>query len=575
MKKLAYLFFIAALVVTILPVAPTVAQSDAVVSRLETYNDNLPSGYGVLSLENFLIALAEGEDLTVLDVREPGELEERGRLDLGEEVKMVHIPMRSLGENLDLLPDLDASIVVVCQGGFRATYAMTALHILGYENAQVLKGGFGGWTDEDMPVTMDPIENTPAEAPEFDEEVFNAVNDYMSNLPEGWAAVRADGLAVELIEEPPILLDVRSQEEFDAGYIEGAEHIWIDNLMDSRDMWPEDKDANIVIYCGSSYRAGIGAVMMELMGYSNVRNLVGGIKAWVASGQPLEGAPAEAVAADDEARESGGTDPDVAAAEEFGLADVMADYVEGLPGNFNAIRAEDLAEQLEAGEDILLLDVRNVTDYTEGHIDGAINVPIEQVTANLDLLPDLEQRIVVYCGSGHRSAMIMVALNLLGYENAESLLDGQRAWLASDLPVTDELVDYEGGTAPEFDPTLFEIVDAYVSNIPQGFYAVGAQDLAVELIEGETPPVLIDVRTSGEWENGYIEGAIHLELREMMNNLEVWPEDTSANVVFYGSTTHRGAMAMTMMRLMGYDNVRSLAGGTGAWENAGQVLVTE
>jgi rhodanese-related sulfurtransferase len=83
---------------------------------------------------------------------------------------------------------------------------------------------------------------------------------------------------------------------------------------------------------------------------------------------------------------------------------------------------------------------------------------------------------------------------------------------------------------------------------------------------------LIDVRTQSEWENGFIEGAIHIPLRDLMTSQ--WP-DSDANIVVYGSTNHRGALALAIMHMMGYTNVRSLAGSTGAWEAAGLPLVTE
>ena len=51
--------------------------------------------------------------------------------------------------------------------------------------------------------------------------------------------------------------------------------------------------------------------------------------------------------------------------------------------------------------------------------------------------------------------------------------------------------------------------------------------------------------------------------------------DLTAAIVIYDNPTHRSSMAMTILRMLGYENVRVLAGAVGGWTNAGQALVTE
>lgn len=289
MRKVMFLVLLLTLSVLI----PSVLAQDAataelietlVLPRLEAYNADLPEGYGTLKVEDFVALLAE-EDVTILDVRETAEVEEFGTIE-----GAVHVPLRTLGENLALLPDLDATVVVVCKGGFRATIAMTALHVLGYENARVLVGGFDAWVGEELPVVDAPAEVEAAEIPEdIDPALLEYVAAYLADLPEGWGAIKAADLNTELIDNPPdFLLDVRSDKEWtDPGYIEGAQHLWIDEFMTRMDEWPEDRDASIVVYCGSSYRAGVAGFMLGLMGYSDVRNLSGGINAWLAAELPV------------------------------------------------------------------------------------------------------------------------------------------------------------------------------------------------------------------------------------------------------------------------------------------------
>ena len=259
--------------------------ADIVIPRLEEYNADLPEKYGTLSVDGFLEMLAENDDVIILDVRELAEIEENGAIE-----GSINVPLRSLGENLDLLPDLEADIVVICAKGARATIGMAALHILGYENAKVLVGGFGAWVGDDLPVVDEAIEVEPEEIPEdIDPLLVEHVATYLAELPQGWKLVKPVDFFEETFEtEPDMLLDVRSEGEWeDPGYIEGATHVWVDEFMSNLDTVPEDLESNIVVYCASSYRAGVVAMMLGLMEYENVRNMSGGIKGWIAADLPV------------------------------------------------------------------------------------------------------------------------------------------------------------------------------------------------------------------------------------------------------------------------------------------------
>ncbi len=542
MKK--YLVLLLALLM-LLPGVMIAAQEDVVTARVTEFASTLPQGYGVIRVDDLNVILAERTPI-LLDVREVAEYE------AGHVEGSFNVPIRTLGQNLALLPDLDAEIIVICKGGARAMLAQTSLRILGYENAFVLAGGFDAWAGAELPVTTDAFVPEAGEAPAIAPELLAAVDTFLSTLPEGYGLVSSQNLSVELVENAPILIDVRSEEEWGTGYIEGAQHIWINEFIARQDEWPEDRDANIVIYCASGYRGGIATVVMELLGYTNVRNLSGGSNAWVAAGLPLAGVPEAA---------------------EFSLETTFTSYLSGLPETFNAVRPGDLKTELDGGAELLLVDVRPADEYAEGYIEGAINIPLQELTQHLDMLPNLDAEIVIYCGSGHRSALAMTSLNLLGYTEARSLLTGVGGWTANEFPLVQTPVEYEAGTAPEFDTELFAAVDSFITQIPAGYYVVRSADLNVEL--ADNPPTLIDVRTEGEWTAGYIEGAVHIPLADFMARLGDLPQDKATAIVVYDNPTHRSSMALVMMRMLGYENVRALGGGTGAWTSAELPLVTE
>jgi len=388
--------------------------------------------------------------------------------------------------------------------------------------------------------------------------VVAALETYNANLPAGYGNVSVADLSVEMIEKPNlVLLDVRQPEEYAEAHIPGAFNIPLRELAQNLDKLP-DLDAEIVVYCGSAFRSTMAMTSLQILGYTNVRNMAGGFGAWSTAGLPFEGgAPAPA---------------EDAAVAEFDPVALWTDYLAGLPASFNAVRVDDAAALVEANPDLLIVDVRTVDEYAEGHIAGAINIPLTEVTDHLDMLPNLDEPILVVCGSGHRSAMAMAALNLLGYDGATSMFAGMNAWTGAGYEVTTEPTEAEAGAAPEVDPAVFEMVDAYMKAIPAGFYTIKADDLNLALIEN--PPALIDVRTNSEVEQGIIGGATHIELREFMNRMSDWPEDKTQPVVVY-ALGHRSAIAMMAMQMLGYEDVRSLAGGVNAWTTAGYPLVTE
>ena len=426
--------------------------------------------------------------------------------------------------------------------------AAASLEILGYENVKVLKGGYDGWVAAELPTTTDAVVPAVGVAPEFDSAIMAAVDSYLTNLPDGYGLVSASNLMADIARSAPILIDVRSDDEWATGYIAGAQHLWIDHFVNHLADLPADKAAPIVVYCQSGYRGGIAAVMLNLLGYTNVRNLSGGLNTWTSAGLPLAGVPLD-------------------------MNKIMASYVSTLPDSFNGVSATDLAAELTSSADLLLVDVRTPDEFADGFIAGAVNIPLNELLQHLDLLPNLDQNILVYCGSGHRSAIAMTSLSLLGYTHVRSLLGGFGSWKAAELPVSTTPVAYVAGAAPAVDPALFDKVNAYIAGIPAGYYTVRALDLSSELVRN--PPFLIDVRTDSEWASGHIADAVHMPLASFFTLESQLPTDLAAPIVVYDNPTHRSSMTMTFLRLLGYQNVLTLAGGTGAWQTAGLPLVTQ
>jgi hydroxyacylglutathione hydrolase len=85
------------------------------------------------------------------------------------------------------------------------------------------------------------------------------------------------------------VLDVRDIREWETGHIRGAKHIYVGQLKDEAHAYQLPQDMPLVTQCTVGNRAGLAASILKKMGFSNVYNLLGGIRAWQNRGYPVEG----------------------------------------------------------------------------------------------------------------------------------------------------------------------------------------------------------------------------------------------------------------------------------------------
>ena len=83
--------------------------------------------------------------------------------------------------------------------------------------------------------------------------------------------------------------------------------------------------------------------------------------------------------------------------------------------NYKTIKAEEALSMMS--DEVIILDVREVDEYDDGHISKAINLPLGHINKAEESFKDKEQTILVYCRSGRRSAEAAKKLVKLGYTN--------------------------------------------------------------------------------------------------------------------------------------------------------------
>jgi rhodanese-related sulfurtransferase len=142
----------------------------------------------------------------------------------------------------------------------------------------------------------------------------------------------------------------------------------------------------------------------------------------------------------------------------FDIKPVLREFLKSLPADWHLIEASAVASARP-----FILDVRQPEEYRQGFIAGAVNIPLRDLATSLRALPAPGQPIVVVCDTGHRSAVGMVVLRLLGYRGARTLEGGMRGWQQSNLAiVTAPIPPPPTGEAPAVNTQLQARLDDYL-----------------------------------------------------------------------------------------------------------------
>jgi rhodanese-related sulfurtransferase len=380
-----------------------------------------------------------------------------------------------------------------------------------------------------------------------------AVDTFMSGIPEGYMSMGKLDDVKAAIDSGIYLIDVREPGEYAEGHLPGAVNIPLRTVAQSLDMIPSDQP--VLVYCASGLRAGQATGALRLMGYDNVKAFPGGWKAWSEAGEE----------ASTEAVEAQTFEPKAVEADTVAAVDA---YLSGIPEGFYSVGAVDkLQEAMDNGA--VLIDVREESEYSDGAIPGAINIPVRTLAKSLEQIPT-DKPVVVYCASGHRAAIANAMLHVLGYDNVRAFPAGYGAWEAAQGESGD--VPAEVAAAVNSDTDVVATVDTFLSALPDNFRSVGNLEAFKAAVES-ADPLLIDVREPADYEAGHIEGAVNIPIRTLADNLDKIPADKP--VIVYCASGLRAGMGTATLAMLGYDNVRAFPGSWKAWSEAGEPVSTE
>jgi rhodanese-related sulfurtransferase len=247
----------------------------------------------------------------------------------------------------------------------------------------------------------------------------------------------------------------------------------------------------------------------------------------------------------------------------------------------NIIKEDVFIEKVKAGEDMVVIDIRQPDVYAESHVTGAINIPWGAAIADeLDKFPT-SGNVYVYCYTGQTAGQTVAFLNVAGIP-AQSVRYGFVRGITT-VAGHEAILDakpVEATMSYDVDPAFQAAADAYFKNLGDAPFKnniVAAADAAAIKDAGEDVQ-FVDVRQAEDYAAGHIEGAMNIPWGNgMQTSFADLPADKKLIVNCYSGQT--AGQTVAILRLLGYDAVSLRNGmgtpktGDGGWANEGFELV--
>jgi rhodanese-related sulfurtransferase len=97
---------------------------------------------------------------------------------------------------------------------------------------------------------------------------------------------------------------------------------------------------------------------------------------------------------------------------------------------------DDVKARIARGDKFLLVDVREDSEWANGHLPGAVHIGKGVIERDIEVkVPDTSTEMVLYCGGGFRSALAADNLQKMGYTRVISMDGGYRGWTDAKLAV--------------------------------------------------------------------------------------------------------------------------------------------
>ena len=354
-----------------------------------------------------------------------------------------------------------------------------------------------------------------------------------------------------LMESPAsfALIDVREAGEYNSSHIPGASLISRRQLESSITDAVPFRGTRVVLCDDDGRRARLAGATLERLGYRDVAVLDGGINRWVTDGF---------------ATEWGTNVP----SKEFGEKVEMVHHVP-------EIEAKDLAERIQRGDKLVILDSRTPEEFRRFCIPGGRNVPGGELALRItDIVSDLDAdtTIIVNCAGRTRSIIGTRVLQRMGLPRVYGLKNGTAGWMLAGHQLE---TGADRVALPSPSPAAVAAAEAYAEKLAaeDGVRAVDVAALRRLMDRRQQESVyLVDVRTREEYAAGHIPGFRWFPGGQAVQRSDDLAVVKRSPIVFACDRIARATLIASWYRQMGFDEVYAVAGGTSAWAAAGHPL---
>ncbi|MGB8401849.1 rhodanese-like domain-containing protein [Bradyrhizobium sp.] len=327
-----------------------------------------------------------------------------------------------------------------------------------------------------------------------------------------------------LLRDEIALLDLRHEAAYATGHPLFAASMAADRIaLEAAARLPR-KDVPVVVYDAGEGLVSGAADRLRALGYTDVRQLDGGLQAWRMAGYELF--------------------QDVNSyAKAFGELVESRRHTPSLP-------AEEVAALIASRANIAILDVRRFDEYATMNIPGSVSVPgAELVLRAGRAAPDRETTIIVNCAGRTRSIIGTQSLINAGVANkVRALRNGTIGWTLAGQDL-EHGADRRGGIG------LFEGAQ---TNAREVAYRAGVRHVGVAeatALEGQRNRTLyrFDVRASEDYAAGHIEGFRHYPGGQLVQEIDMAAPVRGARILLTDNMGVRADMTASWLAQMGWE----------------------
>jgi rhodanese-related sulfurtransferase len=327
-----------------------------------------------------------------------------------------------------------------------------------------------------------------------------------------------------LLRDEIALLDVRHEAAFATGHPLFAANMAADRIALEAETRLPRKDVPIVIYDGGEGLIAQAADSLAGLGYTDVRRLDGGLRAWQAAGYELF--------------------QDVNS-----YAKAFGELVESRR-HTPSLSAEEVAALIASKANIAVLDVRRFDEYATMNIPGSVSVPgAELVLRAGRIAPDPETTIVVNCAGRTRSIIGTQSLINAGVPNKVlALRNGTIGWTLAKQNL-EHGADRRGAVG------LFE---GATTNAREVAYRAGVRHVGTQeatALQAQTNRTLyrFDVRDAEEYAAGHIAGFRHYPGGQLVQEIDMAAPVRGARILLTDNMGVRADMTASWLAQMGWE----------------------